>query len=65
MFEHTTNSPDLNPIELVWVNLKQSVEERESYNKKELKAEILIAWEKLSNIFIQNCIKGLKGQISY
>ena len=52
-------SPDLNPIELVWGKLKNMVEERRPKNKQELKDAILECWEEIPLSFIRNCIEGL------
>lgn len=57
---HPPNSPDLNPIERIWGYMKQSLEKQEINNKSELEDAILIEWESLPIIKIQNAINQLK-----
>lgn len=58
--EHPPQSPDLNPIEIVWGKLKNMVEARRPRNKEELKEAILECWDLIPMDYIRNCIRGLK-----
>ncbi len=41
-------SPDLNPIEKIWNDLKDMVEEESPTNEEELKNSIIENWKKIS-----------------
>ena len=56
---HPPQSPDLNPIELVWRKLKDMVEAKRPKNKIELQRAILECWEEIPLSFIRSCIQGL------
>jgi hypothetical protein len=48
------HSPDLNPIENLWANLKRRVEEHNSRNIEELQQQIHIEWLRTDKIFLSN-----------
>jgi len=60
---HPAQSPDLNPIELIWANMKVFVERRRPNNKTELKDAVKMAWRNINIKFIRKCIEGLKGKM--
>lgn len=49
--DHPPQSPDLNPIELVWAKLKNMVEARRPQDKNELKEAIRECWDAIPAIF--------------
>jgi len=57
------NSPDLNPIEMIWAILKNGIEKLKPDNIDELKKYILGEWEKLSQDTIDNCIFHVEERI--
>jgi transposase len=60
---HPAQSPDLNPIELVWARLKSLVEAKFPTNKDELKRAIVECWEAIDLDFIRRCIEGLPNRM--
>ncbi|KAL4497005.1 hypothetical protein ABPG72_002161 [Tetrahymena utriculariae] len=62
--EHPPNSPDLNPIELVWAILKSKVEKCQCKNKEQLKESIKKEWNNINQQSIQNCIYNFKERIN-
>jgi transposase len=57
---HPAQSPDLNPIELVWARMKVFVERKRPKSKSELREAILQAWDDVDLSFIRSCVGGLK-----
>jgi len=57
--DHPPQSPDLNPIELVWGKLKNMVEAKRPKDKNELRKAILECWNEIPLSFIRACIQGL------
>ena len=62
--DHPPQSPDLNPIELVWGRLKNMVEARRPRDKNELKKAILECWEEIPMSYIRSCIGGLPSKMN-
>lgn len=60
---HPAQSPDLNPIELVWAKLKRLVQTYKPKNKAELRNAIEESWEKIGKRFVNNCIYGLNDRM--
>jgi len=60
---HLAQSPDLNPIELVWARMKRLVQLSRPRNKRELRTPVERAWKEIKLEFIRNCIRGLKGRM--
>jgi transposase len=60
VLKHPPQSPDLNPIELVWSNLKHRVEKLAPKNNKELQDFTKQAWDSIPDDTIRNYIRGLK-----
>ncbi len=56
---HPPQSPDLNPIEMVWGIMKNYVQKEDPKNKSELKNAILKAWDLISTQTCINCIGHL------
>lgn len=57
-------SPDLNPIENLWVHLKKKVAKRHPKNRTELKSAILEEWHKIpSNYDVQKLINSMKKRL--
>lgn len=53
---HPPQSPDLNPIELIWARMKQKVELRRPKTKEDLKRAVLASWDEIDKTFIRKCI---------
>jgi len=56
---HPAQSPDLNPIELMWVIMKRKVEDAQPNNKKRLGDIIQEAWNSIDQEQIQRIILDL------
>jgi len=54
--DHPPQSPDLNPIEIVWGKLKNMVELRRPQDKNQLRQAILECWDEIPMSFIRSCI---------
>ncbi len=57
---HPPQSPDLNPIELVWGIMKKYVEKENPKNKSQLKQAIFKAWNKISKETCIDCIDHVR-----
>ncbi|CAG9333799.1 unnamed protein product [Blepharisma stoltei] len=55
-------SPDLNPIEVIWANLKRKVEKRRPDSKARLIAAIQESWDEISFEEVQNSILKVKNE---
>ncbi|CAG9324231.1 unnamed protein product [Blepharisma stoltei] len=55
-------SPDLNPIEMIWANLKRKVEKRRPDSKARLIAAIQESWDEISFEEVQNSILKVKNE---
>lgn len=60
LFPHPPQSPDLNPIELIWAKMKRLVQTYDPKNKRELVDAIMKSWEKIGKRFIIRCIRHLR-----
>ncbi len=60
---HPPQSPDLNPIELIWPWMKKEVENKSPQNKEQLKFYIEESWKKLTTKQIIRTIDHLRGVI--
>ena len=60
---HPAQSPDLNPIELIWAQMKRRVEEKRPQSKGDLLRAILNSWESISVQDIRKCIDNLPKKI--
>ena len=54
------NSPDLNPIENLWLVIKNKVEKRMPKNLDELKQFLVEEWEAIPEQIVNNLIKSMK-----
>ena len=59
LLKHPAQSPDLNPIELVWAQMKSKIEAKRPKNKSELKIAIEREWKNITINFIRKCIDNL------
>lgn len=59
------NSPDLNPIEMIWAILKQKVEKRNVNSIEELKVAIEEEWENIEQSKINHCIEHVEKRLKY
>jgi transposase len=61
---HPPSSPDLNPIESVWNELKKIIRRCPSTptTLDELKKVILKAWEEILQEFVDRCVASMPGQ---
>jgi transposase len=57
---HPANSPDLNPIELIWAYMKARIEGLEIKSQQDLEDAIFETWEKIPDRVVQNCINHLR-----
>ena len=64
LLPHPAQSPDLNPIELIWARMKISVEKAHPKTKEELKRKKLQAWNEIDLSFIRKCISGLSKRMT-
>jgi hypothetical protein len=55
-----SNSPDLNPIENMWVIVKNNVEKRMPKNVEELKVFMVEEWEAISQETVNNLVGSMK-----
>ena len=53
------NSPDLNPIENVWSNIKNEIRYKPLNTLEDLKKEVENAWNNMDKKIIQKCIKSM------
>ena len=60
---HPPQSPDLNPIELIWAKMKGLVEKKRPQSKDQLLKAILSSWEQITLQDIRNCINDLPKKI--
>ncbi|KAL4505428.1 hypothetical protein ABPG72_002490 [Tetrahymena utriculariae] len=60
---HPPNSPDLNPIELVWAILKRKVERMQPKNQEQLQQTIIECWESIEQKQIKSCIQHFQKRI--
>lgn len=59
MLPHPPQSPDLNPIELIWATMKVQVEAKRPKTKLQLKNAIEESWRKITIAQIRRCIDDL------
>jgi len=59
LLPHPPQSPDLNPIELIWAQMKSKIEAKRPKNKTELKSAIEREWKNITIKFIRKCISNL------
>jgi hypothetical protein len=57
--DHPPQSPDLNPIELVWAKMKRDVEQQGPTTKRALLMAIMAAWDRIDIPFIRQCIDNI------
>ncbi len=62
---HPPQSPDLNPIEMIWAWMKKIVEKSRPKTKTQLKEAIENAWENVPTNMINNCIDHLDKVMNY
>lgn len=60
---HPAQSPDLNPIELIWAQMKRKVEEARPQTLQALRAAIISSWESISVENIRKCINNLQKKM--
>lgn len=56
VLEHPPQSPDLNPIEIIWAIMKKQIEKENYKNLTELKLSIKAAWDKIDTETVTKCI---------
>ncbi|KAL4494413.1 hypothetical protein ABPG72_019823 [Tetrahymena utriculariae] len=61
--QHPPNSPDLNPIELVWSILKRLVEKSQPKNEESLSSCIVSCWDSIPQSQIQSCIEHFQRRV--
>jgi len=60
---HPPQSPDLNPIELIWAQMKAKVERRKPQTKQQLKEAIQESWNSIKKNDVRKCIDDLKKKM--
>ena len=60
LLNHPPQSPDLNPIELIWAYLKRKIELNRPKNRADLINSIKINWDQILLDIIKKCVEGLK-----
>jgi len=56
---HPSQSPDMNPIELIWAQMKRMVEKKRPNSRNELLRAIQSSWEEITLEDIRKCIENL------
>jgi transposase len=64
LLNHPPQSPDLNPIELIWAYLKKKIELSRPKNREDLKLSIENNWNQIPLDVIKNCVEGLKNKFA-
>jgi len=57
---HPPQSPDLNPIELIWAQMKAKVERKKPQTKQQLKEAIQESWNSIKKNDVRKCIDDLQ-----
>lgn len=60
---HPPQSPDLNPIELIWAQMKTLVEKKKPRSKAQLSQAIIDSWDQISIETIRKCIDNIYKKI--
>ena len=60
LLEWPVQSPDINPIENLWALIKEKVVSKQPKNLRELKAEILTAWNEIPKELCQKLVISFK-----
>jgi len=63
IIDHPPNSPDLNPIELIWKPMKDFIERENPQTKEDLEELLQEAWEAITLEIINNCILHFKKRM--
>ena len=58
-----SQSPDLNPIEMMWTELKNALVRRNPQNLPELRSICVEEWQKIPQEHCQNLVKGYKRRL--
>ncbi len=61
-FKHPAQSPDLNPIEVIWNIIKQRLRRRIFYSDEEVKEALQEEWSKVTQQEIQKRISDMPGR---
>ena len=63
VLEWPSQSPDLNPIEMLWGDLKRAVHERHPSNLEELRRWCEVEWAKIPRERCQNLVNGYRKRL--
>ena len=59
MINHPAQSPDLNPIEIIWAQMKVKVEKKRPRTKQQLLNAIIESWNSIDKSTIRRVIDGI------
>ena len=65
MLKWLSQSPDLNPIEVVWLWMEMKIKTKAFKNIEELTDYIFETWEKIPNDTILRFVKKLSDKMNY
>lgn len=57
------NSPDLNPIEIIWAHMEQQISILRPKTLEEYKTKIVMLWNRLPRKFLRNLAKGFNKRV--
>ena len=64
LLDHPAQSPDLNPIELIWALMKKEIEINRPTSKAQLKIAVQKSWNNITIAQIRKCIDNLKCKMN-
>ncbi|CAF3973982.1 unnamed protein product [Rotaria sp. Silwood1] len=62
-FPWPSSSPDLNPIEHLWVHIKRELRKEPAKNLKELKQKIQLVWNSIRSDVTEKLVDSVSGRL--